>query len=65
MALAKTAPVHEAVSVQLRFELFNAFNHAQFFGPSAINGILGSSNFGSVVSAAPPRIGQAAVPVSF
>jgi Carboxypeptidase regulatory-like domain len=65
MALAKTVPIHETVSVQVRFEVFNTFNHAQFFGPSAINGVLGSSNFGSVVSAAPPRIGQAAVRVSF
>ena len=34
-----------------RVEAFNVFNHAQFNGPSSVDGNIGSSTFGNVVSA--------------
>lgn len=58
MALLKNLRVTEAKSVQLRLEAFNIFNHAQFFGPQAVDGNISSSTFGEIVSAAPPRLLQ-------
>ena len=65
MALMKSVPLTESKSLQFRMEAFNAFNHAQFFGPSAVNGNINSSTFGQVVSAAPPRLIQAAIKLVF
>jgi hypothetical protein len=39
-------------------EAFNVFNHAQFYGPAAVNGNISSANFGQIVAAAPPRLVQ-------
>jgi hypothetical protein len=65
LALQKTVPLQESKSIQFRFEGFNAFNHAQFYGPASVNGNINSSSFGDVVSAAPPRLMQAAVKFIF
>jgi hypothetical protein len=65
MALLKSVPLTESKSLQFRFEGFNVFNHAQFYGPSSVNGNINSSSFGAVVSAAPPRLMQAAVKLIF
>ncbi len=65
MALQKEIVLHERQALQFRFESFNVFNHTQFFGPASISGVLGSSNFGQVVSASAPRICQAALRLSF
>jgi hypothetical protein len=58
MALLKNLRLTESKSLQFRVEAFNIFNHAQFFGPQAVDGNIGSSTFGQVVSAAPPRLVQ-------
>ena len=55
MALQKNLPITESRYFQFRIEAFNAFNHAQFYGPAAANGNITSANFGQIVSAAPPR----------
>ena len=60
-ALQKSTKITERVDLQLRAELFNVFNHAQFITPS---GIL-SGTFGQVTAAAPPRIGQVSLKVNF
>jgi carboxypeptidase family protein/TonB-dependent receptor-like protein len=65
LALAKSVSLGEARSIQFRLEMFNTFNHAQFFGPAAVNGEITSSAFGQVVSAAAPRLIQAAVKLAF
>jgi hypothetical protein len=65
MALSKTISLNETTALSIRLEAFNVFNHAQFFGPSSVNSVLGSSSFGQVVSAAPPRIVQLAMKFSF
>jgi len=46
-------------------EAFNVFNHTQFDGPSSVDGNIGSSSFGQVISAAPPRVLQGALKFSF
>jgi hypothetical protein len=65
MALAKNLPLTESKSLLFRVEAFNVFNHAQFFGPQAVDGNIGSSTFGNVISAAAPRIMQGALKFSF
>jgi hypothetical protein len=58
MALLKNLRLTESKSVQFRLEAFNVFNHAQFFGPQAVDGNISSGTFGQVVSAAAPRLVQ-------
>jgi Carboxypeptidase regulatory-like domain len=58
MALLKNLRLTESKSLQFRLEAFNVFNHAQFFGPQAVDGNIGSGTFGQVVSAAAPRLLQ-------
>jgi hypothetical protein len=58
MALLKNVEFTESKSLQLRVEGFNVFNHAQFFGPQSVDGNIGSSTFGQVVNANPPRLLQ-------
>jgi hypothetical protein len=65
LALLKTIPITESRTLQFRLEAFNAFNHAQFFGPAAVNGDIDSALFGQVVKAAPPRLMQAALKFTF
>jgi Carboxypeptidase regulatory-like domain len=65
MALLKDLRLSERGSLQFRLEAFNVFNHAQFFGPAAVDGNITSSAFGQVLSALPPRLLQAAVRLTF
>jgi hypothetical protein len=65
MALLKNVPLNESKSLQFRFEGFNVFNHAQFYGPASVDGNIGSSSFGRVVTAAAPRLMQTAVKFIF
>ncbi|HEY0795250.1 MAG TPA: TonB-dependent receptor, partial [Acidisarcina sp.] len=64
-ALGKTITLGDARSLYFRIEAFNVFNHANFVGPSAVDGDIGSTTFGNVVGAAPARIMQAAVKYNF
>ncbi len=65
VALLKSVRLSDTRAIDLRFEAFNVFNHAQFFGAAAVNGNVGSSSFGQVVSAASPRVVQLALKFSF
>jgi hypothetical protein len=65
VALIKNLPLLESKSLQFRFEGFNVFNHAQFYGPASVNGNINSTSFGQVVGAAAPRLMQAAVKFIF
>jgi hypothetical protein len=65
IAIAKSIRLRESSSLQFRLESFNTLNHAQFFGPNAVNGEITSSAFGQVVSAAAPRLVQVAVKIEF
>jgi hypothetical protein len=61
MALLKTIKITESKELELRFEGFNVFNHAQFVNP---NGLINAGSpsqggtFGLVTSARDPRIMQ-------
>jgi hypothetical protein len=63
--ISKTVAIAESKSFDIRVEAFNVFNHAQFYGPAAVNGEINDPNFGSVVSAAAPRLVQAAIKLHF
>ncbi len=65
LALLKSLRLTESRSLEFRLEAFNAFNHAQFFGPTSVNGNITSSTFGQVVSAQPPRLVQGALKFIF
>jgi len=65
MAVSKKFALTERMGILIRAEAFNVFNHTQFFGPLSVNGTLGSSSFGDVVSAAAPRILQLAAKFTF
>jgi hypothetical protein len=62
MALDKEVHIAESKVLELRFEFFNVFNHAQFGTPS---GLINGGSFGVVTSASDPRIGQVAAKFRF
>jgi hypothetical protein len=65
LALLKNIHLPESKALQFRLESFNTFNHAQFFGPAAVDGGIDDNLFGQVVRAAPPRLMQAALKFTF
>jgi hypothetical protein len=65
MSLMKSFKLTETKNLQFRWETFNTFNHAQFFGPSSVAGDFDSNLFGQVVKAAPPRLMQLALKFTF
>lgn len=65
LALTKSISLGESRFLLLRVEGFNALNHTQFNGPNAVDGNIGSTTFGNVISAAPPRILQGALKFNF
>jgi hypothetical protein len=65
IALRRVFSVTEKRRLEFRLETFNTFNHAQFFGPVAVNGDIDSALFGQIVRAAPPRLTQAALKFTF
>jgi len=64
-SLQKTIRIHESKALDLRLEAFNVFNHAQFFGPAAVDGQEEDPAFGTIVSAASPRLVQLAAKFTF
>jgi Carboxypeptidase regulatory-like domain len=65
MTIQKNLRLAEARSLEFRIEAFNAFNHAQFYGPASVDGQIEDTNFGQIVSAAAPRLVQLAAKFSF
>lgn len=65
LALLRNFKFSESKALQFRLESFNTFNHAQFFGPAAVNGDVDSALFGQVVKAQPPRLVQIALKFTF
>ena len=62
LGLHKDTRLWEEMNLQIRFEAFNTFNHAQFSTPV---GSFTSGQFGTVTSAAGPRIVQVAAKITF
>ncbi|MGD0443975.1 MAG: carboxypeptidase regulatory-like domain-containing protein [Edaphobacter sp.] len=65
MTLQKGLHLSEARSLEFRAEAFNVFNHAQFYGPAAVDGQIEDPAFGQIESAAAPRLVQLAAKFSF
>ena len=66
MTLQKNVRLREERSLQLRIEGFNAFNHAQFYGPAAVDGqVEDTQNYGKIVVAAAPRLAQLVAKFNF
>jgi hypothetical protein len=65
MAVEKKVALGESKQLCFRAETFNIFNHAQFFGPEAINGNPDSATFGRIVNANSPRQLQLAAKLTF
>ncbi len=65
MQLSKSTRLTESTSLDIRLEAFNVFNHPQFYGPAAVDGEVNDSTFGTVVSAAAPRLVQVAAKCYF
>jgi hypothetical protein len=65
LAVHKAFDLTESKALEFRAEAFNALNHAQFYGPSSVDGNISGATFGQVVSAASPRLMQLAVKFSF
>ena len=65
MALIKDLPLGGSKALQVRVEVFNLFNHPQFYGPGAVDGNIASPTFGNIVAAAAPRFIQLAAKFSF
>ena len=64
--LHRNFEIREGKVLQLRLEVFNLFNHVQFFGPAAVNGDVDNlSLFGKVQNSAPPRLMQLAAKFTF
>ena len=63
--LSREVEMGEGRSLTIRAEAFNVFNHAQFFGPAAVEGNISSGTFGQAVSAMAPRLMQVAVRYKF
>ena len=62
MSLFKNVHITERMSLDIRGEFFNIFNHAQFGSPV---GSFTASNFGEITSVGSGRIGQVALKIHF
>jgi hypothetical protein len=65
VSLNKLLRINEGKALEFRLEAFNAFNHAQFYGPASVVGEVNDPHFGQVVSAAAPRLVQLAMKFAF
>jgi hypothetical protein len=65
LTLKKDLRLAEARSLDFRVEAFNAFIHAQFYGPASVDGQIEDPSFGHIDSAAAPRLMQLAAKFSF
>lgn len=65
MALHKITSLGGDRTLEARIEMFNVFNHAQFYPDGSVDGNIDDINFGHVEKAADPRIGQVALKFNF
>jgi hypothetical protein len=66
ISVAKDFKLTESTSLEFRSELFNAFNHVQFYSPTLQNGTIGGDQlFGQITSDRGPRVVQFALKMYF
>jgi len=65
LTLIKHVKFDEKRDLELRLEVFNLFNHPQFYGAGAVDGNIASPTFGEIESAAAPRFIQLAAKFNF
>jgi hypothetical protein len=65
LAVHKATRIREGASLEFRFETFNTFNHAQFYGVTAVDGNRDDGTFGRILKAQAGRVSQAALKLSF
>ena len=65
MTLQKGVRLSDGRRLEFRAEAFNVFNHAQFYGPAAVDGQIEDPAFGQIESAQSPRLMQLAAKFSF
>ena len=63
--LKKVIPITDRTRMELRLETFNTLNHAQFYGPAAVDGQRNDTAFGDIESAQAPRLVQLAAKFEF
>jgi hypothetical protein len=63
--LKKNLRITERTNMEFRLETFNTLNHAQFYGPAAVDGQRNDTAFGDIESAAAPRLVQIAAKCNF
>jgi hypothetical protein len=70
LALLKDVKLHEGITLEIRAEFFNAFNHTQFYG-DVVDGNFADGlpsqggSFGLINNDAGPRVGQVAAKLTF
>lgn len=62
LAIAKKTAITERIALELRMDVFNLFNHAEWSNPDTN---IGSTTFGQITSTADPRIIQLAARFTF
>lgn len=63
--LKKELRITDRTNMELHLETFNTLNHAQFYGPAAVDGQRNDAAFGNIESAQPPRLVQLAAKFDF
>ena len=65
MVVRKISKVTESSSLEFRFETFNTFNHAQFYGAGSVDGNRDDATFGRILKSQPGRVSQVALKLNF
>jgi len=65
LSFLKQVPIHEPLRLEIRGELFNAFNHPNFQSPTGNSTVYGLPQFGTITATYDPRIIQLAMKLYF
>ncbi|HEY3836627.1 MAG TPA: TonB-dependent receptor [Bryobacteraceae bacterium] len=65
LSFLKNVPIHESIRLELRGELFNAFNNVNFQSPNGNSTVYGLPQFGTITATYDPRIAQVAMKLYF
>jgi len=65
VSVLKQVPIHESMHLEIRGEMFNAFNHVNFQSPTGNSTVYGLPQFGTITGTYDPRIVQVAMKLHF